>query len=117
MGVAGFGHGAVSGDGLVGCCHQQVGGIARGLVHTRYLKDEEPRPAFCPGPVIGNQPLADQPAGRQVGIVARRKYPVLDGDAAQGERREQFGEAGIGHGNLDSRNCRASGAESPPAGS
>ena len=36
MGMAGLGHGAVSGDCLVGCCHQEMGGIAGCLMDARW---------------------------------------------------------------------------------
>ena len=45
MGMAGLRHRAVAGNAVVRCRHQQMGGIARRLMHARDLDDRaDPAP-------------------------------------------------------------------------
>ncbi len=98
MGVDGLRHSAIAGDALVRDCHQEMGGIARRLMHAGDLQDDQARAAGGPGPVIGDQPVVDQPARGQVGIVAGGEDAVLQRDAAQRQGGEKLGKSGI-HGN------------------
>ena len=67
-------------------------------MHAGDLDDDQPDAAGGPRLVIGDQPVVEQSAGGQRGIVAGREDAVLQRDAANRERGEELGKSGI-HGN------------------
>ena len=95
LGMDRLGHGAIAGDALVVDRHQEMGGIARRLMHAGDLEHDQPGAAHGPRPVIGDQPVVDQPARRQIGIMAGGEDAVLQGHAAKREGGEKPGKSGI----------------------
>ena len=88
-GVHGQGQSLIAIDARVVSRHEHVARVARTLVHTRDLGDDETHPAFGPSVVIGHELISDESVLDHHGVVARRDDAVGDRDRTKGERRRE----------------------------
>ncbi|MCY1413104.1 hypothetical protein D9M71_285290 [compost metagenome] len=88
VGVAGLGQAPVAVDaGIVGG-HQHMGGVARAVMHSGHLQDDQAGTAFGTGAVVGDQLFIDQVVGGHRGVVAAGHDPVFQAFAANFQRFE-----------------------------
>jgi hypothetical protein len=59
--------------------HQHMRGIARRMMHTCHLRDDQSRTTFSPRLVIGNQAIRHMAIMRHNRIMTRRNNTVLKG--------------------------------------
>jgi hypothetical protein len=79
----------VSLDAAIVARHQHVRCIACGFMDSGDLGDDEAGAAFRTSLMVGDQPIGDAALVRHRGVVAGRHDAVLQGDAADWERRKQ----------------------------